>query len=162
MYIVKWPFFHLQSGSAKSPIAPSNFSPLWIFPHCFWQNVIRKTSLCNALSILHWSLDLKYIGKKFFQTFDNVFHTYFEALYHTGIFAKNSLQIDSMNSCSISKQLLFWLKIVKIIHFLTLKPIRGTLGFILKMLKKIARWRHKSEISKRNVKTMMSPLLLHL
>ena len=29
-YAVKWPVFRLQSGSAKSPIAPSNFSPLWI------------------------------------------------------------------------------------------------------------------------------------
>ena len=47
------------------------------------------------------------------------------SLLHTGIFAKNSFQIDSMNSCSISKQLLFGLKIVKIIHFLTLKPIKG-------------------------------------
>ena len=82
--------------------------------------------------------------------------------YHTGIFAQNSFQIDSMNSCSTSKKLLFWLKIVKIIQFLTLKPIKGTLGFILKILKKIARWRHKSEISKRNVKTMISPLLFRL
>ena len=86
----------------------------------------------------------------------------FLVLRHTGIFAQNSFQIDSMNSCSISKQLLFWLKIVKIIHFLTLKPIKGTLGFILEMLKKIARWRHKSEISKRNVKILTSPLLFHL
>ena len=29
-YVVKWPVFRLQRGSAKSPIAPSNFSPLWI------------------------------------------------------------------------------------------------------------------------------------
>ena len=59
---------------------------------------------------------------------------------HTGIFAKNSFQIDSINSYSTSKEPLFWLKIVKIIHFLTLKPIKGILCFILKMLKKIARW----------------------
>ena len=81
---------------------------------------------------------------------------------HTGIFAQNSFQNDSINSRSTSKKLLFWLKIVKIIQFLTLKPIKGTLGIILKMLKKIARWRHKSEISKRNVKTMISPLLFRL
>ena len=48
------------------------------------------------------------------------------------------------------------------IQFLTLKPIKETLGFILKIMKKIARWRHKSEISKRNVKTMISPLLFRL
>ena len=29
-YVVKWPGFPLQRGSAKSPIAPSNFSPLWL------------------------------------------------------------------------------------------------------------------------------------
>ena len=28
-YVVKWTVFRLQRGSAKSPIAPSNFSPLW-------------------------------------------------------------------------------------------------------------------------------------
>ena len=28
-YVLKWPVFRLQRGSAKSPIAPSNFSPLW-------------------------------------------------------------------------------------------------------------------------------------
>ena len=28
-YVVKWPVFSLQRGSAKSPIAPSNFSSLW-------------------------------------------------------------------------------------------------------------------------------------
>ena len=31
---------------------------------------------------------------------------------HTGIFAQNSFQIDSINSCNTSKKLLFWLKIV--------------------------------------------------
>ena len=29
-YVVKWPVFRLQRGSAKSPIAPSNFSPACI------------------------------------------------------------------------------------------------------------------------------------
>ena len=81
---------------------------------------------------------------------------------HTGSFAQNSFQIDLINSCSTSKKLQFWLKIVKIIYFLTLKPIKGKLGFILEIMKKIARWRHKSEISKRNVKTMISPLIFHL
>ena len=47
------------------------------------------------------------------------------------------------------------------IYFLA-KPIKGKLGFILEIMKKIARWRHKSEISKRNVKTMISPLLFRL
>ena len=77
-------------------------------------------------------------------------------------FCPNSFQIDSIKSCCTSKKLEFWLKIVKIIYFVTLKPIKGTLGFILEIMKKIARWRHKSEISKRNVKTMISPLLFRL
>ena len=55
---------------------------------------------------------------------------------HTGTFAQNSFQIDSINSCSFSKKLQFWLKIVKIIYFLTLKPIKGKLGFILEIMKK--------------------------
>ena len=78
----------------------------------------------------------------------------YTGMIHTGIFVQNSFQIDSINSCSTSKKLQFWLKIVKIIYFLTLKPIKGILGFILEIMKKIARWRHKSEISKRNVKTV--------
>jgi hypothetical protein len=56
----------------------------------------------------------------------------------------------------------FELKIVKIIYNSTQKPIEGTLGFTLKIMKKNARWRHKSEISKRNVKTMISLLLFRL
>ena len=81
---------------------------------------------------------------------------------HTGSFAQNSFQTYSINSCHTSKKLEFRLKVVKIIYFLTQKPIKGTLGFILEIMKKIARWRHKSEISKRNVKTMISPLLFRL
>jgi hypothetical protein len=68
----------------------------------------------------------------------------------------------SINSCCTSKKLEYRLKIVKIIDFLTLKPIKGTLGFILEIMKKNARWRHKSEIHKRNLKTMISPLLFCL
>ena len=84
------------------------------------------------------------------------------ATQHTGSFAQNSFQIDSINSCCTSKKLEFRLKYFKIIYFLLLKPIKGTLGFILEIMKKIARWRQKSEISKRYVKTMISLLSLHL
>ena len=66
-----------------------------------------------------------------------IFKTHFQFYMHTGTFAQNSFQIDSINSCSTSKKLLFGLKIVKIIQALTLKPIKGTLSFILKMLKKM-------------------------
>ena len=77
---------------------------------------------------------------------------------HPGIFTQNSFQIDSINSCHTSKKFEFWLKIVKIIYFLMLKPIVLNFG----NNEKNARWRHKSEISKRNVKTMISPLLFRL
>jgi hypothetical protein len=40
--------------------------------------------------------------------------------------------------------------------------MKGKLGYILKIMKKNARWRHKSEISKRNIKTNISPLLFLL
>jgi hypothetical protein len=43
-----------------------------------------------------------------------------------------------------------------------LKSIKGKLGYILKVIKKIARWHHKAEILKRNIKTNISPLLLLL
>ena len=81
------------------------------------------------------------------------------AFSHWGSFAQNSFQIDSINSCTTSKKLQFWLKIVGIIYFLTLKPIKGKLGFSLEIMEKNTRWRHKSEISKRNAKTMISPPL---
>ena len=55
---------------------------------------------------------------------------------HTGSFAQNYFQIDSINSCRTSKKLQFWLKYVRMIYFLTLKPIKGKLGFILDILKK--------------------------
>jgi hypothetical protein len=83
-------------------------------------------------------------------------------LQHTGSFAQNSFQIDSINSYCTSKKLEFRLKIVEVIYFLKLKPIKRTLGFILEIMKKNARWRHKSEISERNVKAMISPLLFRL
>ena len=85
-----------------------------------------------------------------------------EEVLHTWSFAQNSFQIDSINSGCTSKKLEFWLKIVKVTYLLTQKLIKGTLGLILEIMKKIARWRHKSEISKRNVKTMISALLFHL
>jgi hypothetical protein len=56
---------------------------------------------------------------------------------HTGIFDQNSFQIDSINSCCTSKKLEFRLKIVKFIYFLTLKPKKGTLGFILEIMKNL-------------------------
>jgi hypothetical protein len=43
-----------------------------------------------------------------------------------------------------------------------LKPMKGKLGYILKIIIKNARWRHMLEISKRNLKTNISPLLLLL
>jgi hypothetical protein len=55
-----------------------------------------------------------------------------EGPWHTGSFAQNSIQ---KIQCT-SKKLEFRLKIVKIIHFLTLKPIMGTLGFTLEIMKK--------------------------
>ena len=45
-------------------------------------------------------------------------------------------QIGSINSYSTSKLLQFWLKIEIIIYLLTLKPIKGKLGFILEIMKK--------------------------
>ena len=90
-------------------------------------------------------------------------HFYFNP---TGIFTSTQLFVQNHESQCCQSTLGFLpkipFKLTQSIQFLTLKPIKGTLGFILKMLKKIGRWRHKSEISKRNVKTMISPLLFCL
>ena len=40
--------------------------------------------------------------------------------------------------------------------------MKETLGYIFKTIQKNARWRHKSEISKINLKTNISPLLFLL
>ena len=77
---------------------------------------------------------------------------------HTGSFSQNFIQIDSINSCSTSKKVTILTEIVRIIHFLTLKSLEGIFGFILEIIIKIARWRHKSEISERNVKTKIYSL----
>jgi hypothetical protein len=81
---------------------------------------------------------------------------------HTRSFAQNSFQIDSINSGSTSKKLEFRLIIVRITYFLTLKPINTLLGIIFEVKKKIARWCHKSEISKRNVKNMIFSTIIQL
>jgi hypothetical protein len=43
-----------------------------------------------------------------------------------------------------------------------LKPMKGKLGYISKIIKIIARWRHKSKISKRNIKTNISYIIAPL
>ena len=53
-----------------------------------------------------------------------------------GVLKKKSFQIDSINSCSTLKKLQFWLKSVSNIYFLMLKPMKGKLGYILKIRKK--------------------------
>ena len=60
------------------------------------------------------------------------------------------------------KKVVVLTEIVANIYFLLLKPIKRNLGLILETMKKFARWHHKSDISKRNVKTIISPLLFRL
>ena len=59
-YVVKLPVFRHQRGSAKSPIAPSNFSPLWpnqpidlgyVGKIAYWVSIVRDTM---AFIQLHW------------------------------------------------------------------------------------------------------------
>jgi hypothetical protein len=49
-YVVKWPVFRLQRGSLKSPIAPSNFSPLWvtIYYHKQFLKPLLYLTLCGT------------------------------------------------------------------------------------------------------------------
>ena len=50
-YVVKWPVFLLQRESVKSPVAPSNFSPLWFSR---WKHFIGF--FLYSLSIYHFTL----------------------------------------------------------------------------------------------------------
>ena len=78
---------------------------------------------------------------------------------HTRSFDQNSFQIDSMYSCITLKKLQFWLKIVWYIYLLMLKQM---IGLYFENVKKNARWRHRSKILKRNLKTNISLLLFLL
>ena len=53
-------------------------------------------------------------------------------------------------------------KLLQIIIFLLLRPIKRKLGLIFETVKKFARWRHKSKISKRTVRSIISPLFFCL
>ena len=74
-------------------------------------------------------------------------------LFHTGSFAQKLFS-------NWPNQSVYGFKKVANNNFLILKPKKGKLRFIFEIIKKIARWHHKSEISKRTVKTMISPLIL--
>ena len=76
-------------------------------------------------------------------------------LFHTGSFAQKIFS-------NWPNQFVYGFEKVANIHFLLLKPIKGKWRFILEIIKKIARWHHKSNISKRTVKTMIFLLLLRL
>ena len=76
--------------------------------------------------------------------------------------SENSFQIDSTNSCSTSKKLQFWLKIVKITLFLNNKTNKSKIGLYFANDKKITRWCFKSKITKTNVKTMISSISFQL
>ena len=45
-YVVKWPVFCLQRGSAKSPLAPSYFSSLWCILS-FFKALCQKWLFCS-------------------------------------------------------------------------------------------------------------------
>ena len=55
----------------------------------------------------------------------------------------------------------FWVKDYKNKPLTILEVIKETLGFILKIMKKIARWRHNQKISIKSMKTTISQLFLH-
>ena len=66
-YVVKLPVFSLQRGSAKSPIAPSNFSSLWL-PILYFLNYypgkLTKVAILNVQKILCTEF-VKKMGKLF-------------------------------------------------------------------------------------------------
>ena len=78
-------------------------------------------------------------------------------------YAQNHFQIVSINLRMTSKKLQFWLKIVANNYLFTATTnIKRKLGLIFEKVKKFARWRHKSKISKRTVRSIISPLIFCL
>ena len=80
---------------------------------------------------------------------------------HTGKISQNFFQISVILGCIPLLFLHFWVKDYKNKPLTTLEVIKETLGFILKIMKKIARWRHNQKISIKSMKTSISPLFLH-
>ena len=80
---------------------------------------------------------------------------------HTGKFAQNFFHISVILGCIPLLFLQFWVKDYKNKPLTILEVIKETLGFILKIMKKIARWRHNQKISIKSMKTKISPLFLH-
>ena len=80
---------------------------------------------------------------------------------HTGKFAQNFFHISVILGCIPLLFLQFWVKDYKNKPLTILEVIKETLGFILKIMKKIARWRHDQKISIKSMKTVISPLFLH-
>ena len=83
------------------------------------------------------------------------------APFHTGNFAQNFFHISVILGCIPLLFLQFWVKGYKNKPLTTLEVTKETLGFILKIMKKIARWRHNQKISIKSMKTVISPLFLH-
>ena len=80
---------------------------------------------------------------------------------HTGKFAQNFFHISVILGCIPLLFLQFWVKDYKNKPLTILEVIKETLGFILKIMKKIARWRHNQKISIKSMKTTISQLFLH-
>ena len=57
--------------------------------------------------------------------------------YTLGVLPKIPFKLTQSINVALQKNCNFWLKIVRIIYFLTLKPIKGKLGFILEIMKKV-------------------------
>ena len=68
--------------------------------------------------------------------------------------------INNLISSSTLQFLLFWYQNGVNYHVLIVKSIKVTLGFISKVMKKVARWRHCWNIWHLIVKTKISPLVV--
>ena len=125
------------SFESRPPLYDSNSSPII---SCLNRTTSSVGSRTSTLRLMSGPLSLNWKSKNLVKSQSKRW------MQHIGSFSQNSFQIDSINSCNTLKKLQFWLKIVSNIYFLTLKPMKGLLGCILKITKKNARWRHKSEI----------------
>ena len=113
------------------------------FSHASFVSFLEMIILCSFLIVWLCTMERCMLNTDFFIELQQtiiaipIFKTHFQFYMHTGTFAQNSFQIDTINSCSTSKKLQFWLKIVRIIYFLTLKLIKGKLRFIFEIMKKM-------------------------
>jgi hypothetical protein len=97
---------------------------------------------------------------QFFNCTSTVIPLHIFAVYHIRRFQEYFNHIHIFIGSTTPQFLKFWYQNGVNILFLVVKPIKVTSGFILKLMKKIARWRRCWNIWHLSLKTKISPLVV--